>query len=112
MAVYSTDLGRLCPRCEKAIDSCQCNDANRSFGVQGPVYIRRESKGRGGKPVTLVSGLVLETAALSTLAKKLRKRIGVGGSVVDGEILLQGDHRTAAQAYLSSAGFEVKISGG
>ena len=59
---------------------------NRSSGVQGPVYIRRESKGRGGKPVTLVSGLALETAALSTLAKKLRKRIGVGGSVVDGEI--------------------------
>ena len=112
MAVYSTEFGRLCPRCEKAIDFCQCNDGNRSSGVQGPVYIRRESKGRGGKPVTLINGLMLETAALSTLAKKLRKRIGVGGSVVDGEILLQGDHRTAVQAYLSSAGFEVKISGG
>ena len=112
MAVYSTELGRLCPRCEKAIDSCQCNDADRSSDVQGPIYIRRESKGRGGKPVTLINGLALETSALSTLAKKLRKRIGVGGSMVDGEILLQGAHRTAVQAYLSSAGFEVKVSGG
>ena len=112
MVVYSTELGRLCPCCEKAIDSCQCNAANRSSGVQGPIYVRRESRGRGGKPVTLINGLVLETAALSTLAKKLRKQIGVGGSMVAGEILLQGDHRTAVRAYLSSAGFEVKISGG
>ena len=112
MAVYSTDLGRLCPRCEKAIDSCQCKHPDRSSEVQGPVYIRRESKGRGGKPVTLINGLALEPSVLSTLAKKLRKRIGVGGSLVGGEILLQGDHRTAVQAYLSSAGFEVKISGG
>ena len=105
MAVYSTELGRLCPRCEKAIDSCQCRDANRSSGAQGPVYIRRESKGRGGKPVTLVSGLVLETAALSTLAKKLRKRVGVGGSVVDGEILLQGDHRAGCPSVSFERGF-------
>ena len=76
--------------------------------VQGPVYIRRESKGRGGKPVTLVGGLALETSALSSLAKKLRKRIGVGGSVVNGEILLQGDHRAAVQTYLSSAGLRLK----
>ena len=61
--------------------------------VDPPIRISRESKGRKGKGVTLVSGLELDLAELKALAKKLKALCGSGGTVKDGIIEIQGDHR-------------------
>ena len=60
---------------------------------QQTIYLHRESKGRGGKDVTLVKGLVLSEGDLSTLTKKLKQTCGSGGTVKDGVIEIQGEHR-------------------
>ena len=78
------------------------------------VLLRRESKGRGGKQVTLVSGLApLGDAKIAALASDLKRRCAGGGSVEPGgTILLQGDHRDVVQAELESRGYRVKRAGG
>lgn len=112
MAVYSTDLGRLCPVCNTSISACTCSQSPKKAIPSGPIRIRRESKGRGGKPVTLISGLPLAPDAKASLAKSLRKQLGVGGSIDGEDILLQGDHRPSVLKLLQKAGYEAKISGG
>ena len=74
--------------------------------------ISRETKGRGGKVVTLVKGLALDDAALASLAKQLKAACGSGGSVKDGVIEVQGDHCERLLAHLQAQGHRVKRSGG
>lgn len=74
--------------------------------------IRRETQGRGGKTVTAVHGLALDAPALDRLASDLKRRCGTGGSVKDGVILIQGDHRDTLVAELERRGFRVKLAGG
>ncbi|GAB5498188.1 MAG: hypothetical protein PsegKO_04990 [Pseudohongiellaceae bacterium] len=74
--------------------------------------IRREKKGRGGKEVTVISGLGLDTATLKELAKQLKTTCSTGGSVKDSTIELQGDKTTQAQAALEKQGYKVKRAGG
>ena len=62
---------------------------------QQTVYLHRESKGRGGKAVTLIKGLALSEADMSALAKKIKKACGSGGTGKDGVIEIQGEHREA-----------------
>jgi translation initiation factor 1 len=112
VAVYSTDMGRLCSTCNQAVNACICKATSQSVIPSGPIRIRRESKGRGGKPVTLISGLPLASEAKAVLAKTLRKQLGVGGSLGGDDILLQGDHRPSVLKLLQKAGYEAKISGG
>ncbi|MEM7205024.1 MAG: hypothetical protein AAF628_32520 [Planctomycetota bacterium] len=78
----------------------------------GIVRVRRETGGRGGKTVTTVRGLPAAGAELSTLAKALKRHCGVGGSVVDQAIELQGDHRERVVAFLEERGHRVKLAGG
>lgn len=78
----------------------------------GIVRIRRETKGRGGKAVTVVSGIPLAESALKVLCKQLKKRCGVGGSVKDDCIEIQGDQRSLLQAELEKQGYTVKLAGG
>ena len=78
----------------------------------GRVKVRREVAGRRGKPVTTVSGVPLDDAALRALAGRLKKRCGVGGSAKDGVIELQGDHRTAVVELLRAEGYDVVLAGG
>jgi translation initiation factor 1 len=78
----------------------------------GRVKVRRETSGRRGKAVTTVSGLPLDAGGLRDLAGLLKKRCGVGGSVKDGVIELQGDHRDVVVEVLRAAGYDVVLAGG
>jgi translation initiation factor 1 len=76
------------------------------------VRVGREVAGRGGKGVSVVSGLPLGGAELEALATRLKKLCGAGGAVKDGTIEIQGDHRDRLVAELQKLGFEAKRSGG
>jgi len=110
--VYSTDQGRLCPGCHRAKSQCVCKDTSRHPETDGIVRLQRESKGRNGKPVVLITGLPLAATELKILAKELKAKCGVGGTIEDGKILIQGDKREVIQQVLEAKGYKVKISGG
>lgn len=76
------------------------------------VKVRREVAGRRGKPVTTVSGVPIDEAGLRQLASKLKKRCGVGGSVKDGVIEIQGDHRAVIVEVLEAEGYKPVLAGG
>ncbi|MEA2324191.1 MAG: translation initiation factor 1 [bacterium] len=78
----------------------------------GRVRVRRETSGRRGKAVTTVAGVPVDDDGLRELAGRLKKRCGVGGSVKDGVIELQGDHRDVVVEVLRAAGYDVVLAGG
>jgi translation initiation factor 1 len=80
--------------------------------AQQTVYLHRESKGRGGKGVTLLKGLALNEADLSALAKTLKQACGSGGTVKDGVIEIQGEQREKIAEALRKLGYKVKLAGG
>lgn len=115
--VYSTDSGRMCPACRQPVATCLCNAAAKApigdYNNNGSVRVSRESKGRGGKTVTLVRGLALDDAALSALGKRLRSACGSGGTAKDGVLEVQGDHALRVLELLEAEGFgSVKRAGG
>jgi len=79
---------------------------------QQTVYLHRESKGRGGKTVTLVKNLVLSDVDMKALAKKLKRACGTGGTVKDEVIEIQGDHRQVIAVILEKMGYQAKVAGG
>ena len=110
--VYSTDSGRMCPGCRKAISLCACSTFTRTATVSdGIVRISRETKGRGGKAVTVVRGLAPDPAALEKTAKLLKAACGSGGTVEDGVVEVQGDHCDKVLALLVAQGLKVKRAG-
>ncbi|WP_028448797.1 translation initiation factor Sui1 [Chitinibacter tainanensis] len=111
--VYSTEHGRICPSCQQASNACQCRAQAQSAvpAGDGIVRISRESKGRGGKQVTVIRGVPLNALELATLAKTLKNQCGTGGTVKDGVIEIQGDHRELLAKCLASR-FTVKLAGG
>lgn len=113
--VFSTEKGTLCPGCQETVDSCICNklsDQSRIEGLDGVVRIRRETSGRKGKGVSTVTGVPLPEKELKALAKKLKQQCGTGGSLKDGVIEIQGDHRDKLKQLLEKQGFTVKLAGG
>ncbi|MBV8469649.1 MAG: translation initiation factor Sui1 [Burkholderiaceae bacterium] len=110
--VYSTDSGRVCPNCRQALAQCTCKRAQTPGGGDGTARVWRESKGRGGKTVTLVKGLLIDAEALQALGKRLRSACGSGGTVKDGVIEIQGDHAERVTALLLEAGLKAKRAGG
>tara|TARA_R110001599_G_scaffold353231_1_gene590997 strand:+ start:75572 stop:75802 length:231 start_codon:yes stop_codon:yes gene_type:complete len=76
------------------------------------VRLRRETKGRGGKAVTLITGLSLPERDMRALAKALKQKCGVGGALKSDHIEIQGDQRPALKIELEKRGFTVKIAGG
>ena len=110
--VYSTDSGRMCPACRKPVAQCTCNKAPALPPSGGVVRVSLDTKGRAGKGVTVVRGLALDAAALALLGKQLKATCGSGGTVKDGTVEVQGDHRDRVMAALESLGFVVKRSGG
>lgn len=109
--VYSTDSGRHCPECRQPIDACICKQTAVPAG-NGIARVRRETKGRGGKTVTTVSGVPLAEDALKELASALKRRCGTGGALKDGVIEIQGDHVELLLEELAKRGFKAKKSGG
>lgn len=111
--VYSTETGRMCPDCRKPLNECGCKGAAKAKPVgDGNVKVSRESKGRGGKTVTLVRGLPLDADALAALGKQLRSACGSGGTVKDGVLEIQGDHCERVMAELTKLGHKPKRVGG
>mgnify|MGYP003385289290 CR=1 FL=1 len=110
--VYSTESGRMCPVCRQPLKQCACSAKNAVPTGDGIARVSRETKGRGGKAVTLVRGLALDDAALHTLGKQLRAACGCGGTVKDGVIEVQGDHGERVLELLKAQGFAAKRAGG
>ncbi len=110
--VYSTDKGRLCPGCGQSVDQCQCRKQDAAPSGDGIVRLHRESKGRGGKEVTVIRGLPLAGDELKALAKQLKQKCGVGGAIKDGCVEIQGDQRQTIKTELEKSGYKVKLAGG
>ncbi|MEJ2245827.1 MAG: translation initiation factor Sui1 [Acidobacteriota bacterium] len=110
--VYSTSAGRICPGCLNPVARCTCRRNAASPKGDGIVRVSRSSKGRKGKGVTLVTGVPLAGDELKALALKLKQRCGAGGTIKDGTIEIQGEHRDLLVAELAELGYRVKRSGG
>ena len=114
--VYSTETGHLCPHCNRPIRKCVCKGKHSKSSTDtksdGIIRIKRETKGRKGKTVTTISGFGKDDGDLKNLASILKNSCGTGGSVKDGIIIIQGDHREAVKTALEKQGFEIKFSGG
>ncbi|PIJ51794.1 translation initiation factor [Erwinia sp. OLTSP20] len=100
--VYSTGIGRINPEEDKPA---------RPRG-DGIVRIQRQTSGRKGKGVCLISGIDLDDDALQQLAAALKKKCGCGGAVKDGIIEIQGDKRELLKTLLEEKGMKVKLAGG
>ena len=111
--VYSTDGGRMCAVCRRPQAACACAEpgaaARRGDGI---VRVSRETHGRGGKAVTVIRGVDGDDATLAALGKRLRTACGSGGTVKDGVLEVQGDHRDRVVALLQQDGYTVKRAGG
>ena len=101
----------MCPACRQPAVNCTCKVAAIP-PLGGVVRISLQTKGRGGKSVTLVNGLPLDGAALAALGKQLRSACGSGGTVKDGVVEVQGDHVATVTAALQKLNYTVKRAGG
>jgi translation initiation factor 1 len=109
--VYSTDKGRVCPRCGWPEANCQCSSqsvASEPLPSRIVAKLRMEKKGRGGKMVTVIDGLPRNDAFLKALAQELKRTCGTGGTVTEGGIELHGDLRDRLRDVLAQKGFTVK----
>lgn len=110
--VYSTEHGKMCPTCTKPMAACACRKPTAIPKGDGMVRVGRATKGRKGKGVTMITGVLLGHEGLQQLAKQLKQQCGSGGTVKDGVIEIQGDHRDIVVEELSKQGYVVKRSGG
>ena len=118
--VWSSGSGRICPECGKPVFSCICkkkekNEGNkpaRKYPEDGIIRIMRETKGHKGKTVTVIGNTPFGENELNAFAKKLKTRCGTGGTIKDGEIIIQGDHRQVILDEITRQGYRAKLSGG
>lgn len=101
----------MCPVCRNPVAQCSCGQAAPPKG-DGVIRVSRETKGRGGKAVTVVRGVALGPDQLADLGKQLRTSCGCGGTVKDGVIEVQGDHADRVVDLLKACGHNVKRAGG
>ena len=104
--VYSSEAGDLRSKAKPA--------PRQQPGMKkdGIVRVQRESKGRGGKTVSVVYGLPLSADGLAELAARLKQKCGTGGTVKDGAVIIQGDRVEDIMRLLSAEGYTVKRAGG
>jgi translation initiation factor 1 len=111
--VFDSEHGRMCPGCDRPLEQCACGkEAERVPETDGIVRVSRQTQGRKGKGVTVVTGVPLVPSELKRLAKAHKQRCGSGGAVKDGAIEIQGDHRDLLVDELTKRGFTVKRVGG
>ena len=110
--VYSTATGQTCPGCGHPVKHCCCSDGKSRQRGAGVVRVSRQTKGRKGAGVCLITGIDLGDAELKQLAKQLKKKCGSGGTVKNGVIEIQGDHRQALLDALLASGYRAKLAGG
>lgn len=110
--VYSTEFGKMCPKCSKPKVKCICKKKQSKPEGDGVVRLMRETKGRKGKGVTLITGLLLDHGELKQLAKSLKQKCGSGGALKNGVIEIQGDHRDVLEKELGRLGYKTKRAGG
>lgn len=110
--VYSTDGAHknICKICAEL--PCICKKIEAVVPNQVVAKIRLESKGRGGKSVSVVFNLPHNPAYFTKVAKKLKSLCGSGGTFKDGQIEIQGDHRDKIKVWLEAQDFKVKLAGG
>lgn len=116
--VYSTEHGQL----DKPMSDHKrgkkkgCPDSGKTQTIKNPakqgIRLRRESKGRGGKTVSIVDGLPLAEKEMKVLLKKLKAQLGTGGVLKNGVLEIQGEHRDKLVQLLEKEGFQAKLSGG
>jgi translation initiation factor 1 len=102
----------LCPRCKQLRKTCTCQSEPLTPSKSTVVRVGRETKGRRGKGVTIISDLPLDEDGVTELATKLKTRLGTGGTVKDGRIEIQGDHLDRILQELEGLGYRVKRAGG
>ena len=112
LIVYSTEQGRMCPGCERAVDQCVCGTEEFIAEGDGVARISRQTKGRGGKAVTVITGAPVTKSELKKLARELKARCGCGGTVKGDTIEIQGDKRNELLEVLKAKGYIVKLAGG
>lgn len=110
--VYSTAHGRMCPECGRPAKDCVCRQKKSVPVGDAVVRVGRETKGRKGKGVTVVTGVPGDEAELKELERQLKARCGAGGTVKEGVIEIQGDHRQLLLEELNKRGFKTKLAGG
>ena len=107
--VYSTERGRVCPRCGWPEKSCRCSSGmDQTVPEKMTVRLRIEKAGRKGKTVTVVENLPRNRAFLKDLAGVLKRACGSGGKAGDAHVEIQGDHRSTLRELLRSKGWVVK----
>jgi translation initiation factor 1 len=110
--VWDSAQGRMCPRCRKPQSKCRCAEQIAAARPEGDGIVRVRREVRNDKTVTVVLGVLLPAAQLEALGKKLKAACGTGGTVKDGAIEIQGDHRDRLVELLTAAGHTVKLAGG
>ena len=110
--VYSTEHGRMCLNCGNPISKCVCRKKKEIPKGDGTVRVGLETKGRKGKSVTVARGVPLDHDGLREFANSLKNKCGAGGTVKDGAIEIQGDHREVVMEELKKKGYKVTRSGG
>ncbi len=111
--VYSTEHGQMCPACGKPKNKCACSKSKHVIlPTDGIVRLHRETSGRNGKCVTVITGLELDAEKTKQLATQLKKMCGTGGTAKNGVIEIQGDHRKLLLAEFVKRGMVAKIAGG
>ncbi len=112
--VYSSDpkMNEKCPKCKELIISCRCSKAEDASSFKGPVGLRIEKGGRGGKIVTVIDRFPKNEDYLKNLTAILKKKCGSGGTYSlegkSGIIEIQGDKRDMLRSLLLKEGLEVK----
>jgi translation initiation factor 1 len=110
--VYSTEMGKTCQGCGHPFKQCCCSAGKGQEKGDGVVRVRRQTKGRKGNGVCIITGLPLGDEALKKLACQLKKKCGAGGTIKDGVIEIQGDHREVLVDALLRLGYKAKPAGG